>query len=483
MMDKTPQILIIDDDPQVCETMLSMVHRMQYDGVCAQTLSDGRQQLQRGDFDVVFLDVRLPDGDGIEALPVIKRAPSRPEVIILTGKGDPDGAELAIQGGVWDYLVKPSPVKNTKLSLQRALAYRQEKQSRHDLEVLNTRDIIGDSPGIKACFERVTQASRTDFNVLITGETGTGKELFARTIHKNSPRAARAFVVVDCAALSDNLLESILFGHRKGAFTGADQDRPGLVRQAHQGTLFLDEIGELPLNSQKAFLRVLQEKKFRPVGASKEEPSDFRLIAATHRDLSQMVKAGQFREDLFYRLKTVTLDLPPLRDRREDLQPLTMHYLARLSAKDRSAAKAFDPEFLQILEGYNWPGNVRELFHTLEQAVVASGVNRMLFPMHLSKDIRIQVARMKVEQSPAGAIESLRQEGVGASPISPETMASQWLMDPNLPSLKTFRHQMEKVYLEAVVHQLRGDIAEIVRRTGLSRSHLYAMLKKHNIPL
>ena len=162
---------------------------MQYDGVCAQTLSDGRQKLQGGDFDVVFLDVRLPDGDGIEALPAIKRAPSRPEVIILTGKGDPDGAELAIQGGVWDYLVKPSPVKNTKLSLQRALAYRREKQSRHDLEVLNTRDIIGDSPGIKACFERVTQASRTDFNVLITGETGTGKELFARTIHKNSLRA------------------------------------------------------------------------------------------------------------------------------------------------------------------------------------------------------------------------------------------------------------------------------------------------------
>jgi two-component system NtrC family response regulator len=196
-----------------------------------------------------------------------------------------------------------------------------------------------------------------------------------------------------------------------------------------------------------------------------------------------MVKAGQFREDLFYRLKTVTLNLPPLRDRREDLQPLTMNYLARLSEKDRSAAKAVDPEFFQILEGYNWPGNVRELFHTLEQAVVASGVNRMLFPMHLSKDIRIQVARMKVERSPAGSIENLHQEGVGASPISPETMASQWLREPNFPSLKTFRHEMEKVYLEAVVHQLRGDIPEIARRTGLSRSHLYAMLKKHNIPL
>jgi two-component system, NtrC family, response regulator len=482
-MDKTPRILIIDDDLQVCETMLSMVQRMHYDGACAHTIRDGLQKLQDGDFDIVFLDVRLPDGDGIASLPQIKRAPARPEVIILTGKGDPDGAELAIQGGVWDYLVKPSPVKNTKLSLQRALAYRQEKQSRHDLEVLNTRDIIGKSPGIKTCFERVSQASRTDFNVLIIGETGTGKELFARTIHKNSLRAARSFVVVDCASLSDNLLESILFGHRKGSFTGADQDHPGLVRQAHQGTLFLDEIGELPLNSQKAFLRVLQEKKFRPVGSSQEVVSDFRLIAATHRDLPQMVKAGQFREDLFYRLKTIALDLPPLRERREDLSPLTLNYLAQLSEKTQTPPKGVDPEFFQILEGYDWPGNVRELFHTLEQAVVVAGINQMLFPMHLPKEMRIQAARLKVAPSPDHPTETPGWDGAVLPQCSPEIVAGQWLDDNNFSSLKKFKHHMEKIYFEAVVRRACGDIQEMMNRTGLSRSHLYAMLKKHHIRL
>jgi len=479
MVDRTPRILIIDDDAHVCETMLSMVQRMHYDGSCAPTLGDGLQKLQDGDVDIVFLDVRLPDGNGIEALPEIKRAPSRPEVIILTGKGDPDGAELAIQGGVWDYLVKPSPVKNTKLSLQRALAYRQEKQSRHDLEVLNTRDIIGGSQGIKTCFERVSQASRTDFNVLITGETGTGKELFARTIHKNSSRAERAFVVVDCASLSDNLLESILFGHRKGSFTGADKDRPGLIRQAHQGTLFLDEIGELPLNSQKAFLRVLQEKKFRPVGSSQEVASDFRLIAATHRDLLQMVNAGQFREDLFYRLKTITLKLPPLRDRREDLPPLVLNYIARLAEKARTSPKGVDPEFFQILEGYHWPGNVRELFHTLEQAVVASGANQTLFPLHLPKELRIQMARTKVSASSGTPPDRSVPDRVGSPTL--EGAATRHLSSEDFPSLKEFKCYMEKLYLETIVRRSGGHIQDMVRHSGLSRSHFYAMLKKHGI--
>ena len=480
-MEKTSRILIIDDDPEVCETMLSMVHRMQYDGTCAQTLAGGLHKLRDGDFDIVFLDVRLPDGDGIEALPGIKTAPSRPEVIILTGKGDPDGAELAIQGGVWDYLVKPSPVKNTKLTLQRALAYRREKQSRHDLKVLNTRDIIGESRGIKGCFESVAQASRTDFNVLITGETGTGKELFARTIHRNSLRSASAFVVVDCASLSDNLLESILFGHRKGAFTGADKDRPGLIRQAHQGTLFLDEIGELPLASQKSFLRVLQEKKYRPVGGSQEISSDFRLIAATHRDLPQMVRDGQFREDLYYRLKTVTLHLPPLRERDGDLPPLTLNCLARIAEKSGTVAKGVDPEVFTILAGYSWPGNVRELFHTLAQAVVASGANQTLYPMHLPKEIRIQAARCKVAQQSGGADAITGQTGKTPQPLVLDLAAAEFFTNPEFPSLKAFKDQMEKVYFETLVQKSRGDIQAMVRRSGLSRSHFYAMLKKHGI--
>ena len=235
---------------------------------------------------MVFLDVRMPDGDGLAMLPLIQAARSAPEIIIMTGFGNASGAELAITSGAWDYIEKGSSVKEITLSLVRALEYRKQKRSSNSTRnvVMLKRDaIIGISPAIKACLEQVAQAAECDASVLVTGETGSGKELFARAIHENSRRAPKPFVVVDCAALPDTLVESLLFGHEKGAFTGAEQSRSGLVAQANGGTLFLDEVGELPLSMQKAFLRVLQEHRFRPVGSHREVCSDFRLVAATNR--------------------------------------------------------------------------------------------------------------------------------------------------------------------------------------------------------
>jgi two-component system NtrC family response regulator len=469
------RILVIDDDIQVCETMHSLISRMQLTCENAQTLSRGLERLEAEPFDVVFLDVHLPDGDGLDALPTIKGAPSQPEVIILTGRGDPDGAELAIKGGVWDYLVKPAPVRNIMLTLNRVLTYRKEKKRHKPPVALNLEHVIGKSPVMCACFDLVAQAAQCDSNVLITGETGTGKELFARTIHANSLRADGPFVPVDCAALTETILESILFGHVKGAFTGADRDRTGLVRQADTGTLFLDEIGELPVSLQKTFLRFLQERTFRPVGDHREIQSDFRLIAATNRDLEAMVIKGSFREDLYFRLKTILLPLPPLRQRRQDIKPLTLYFINQLCEKYNKPNKGIDAEFFATLEAYDWRGNVRELFNTLERAFVIAGEEETIYAVHLPSDIRIKVARTHLLS---------KGKPIGEKPAAqPPVVPSPPLTDhpEQLPNIREFRSDLEKRYLEELVEQTGGNLKKILELSGLSRSHFYAMVKKYGI--
>jgi len=469
------RILVIDDDVQVCETMQSLITRMKLTCVSVHTIGEGLKRLTEEPFDVVFLDVQLPDGNGLDALPRIKNTPSDPEVIILTGQGDPNGAELAIQGGVWDYLVKPSPVKNTMLTLNRVLAYRREKKCKKNPIALNLENVIGTSPAIRSCYDLVAQAARCNSNVLLLGETGTGKELFAKTIHDNSLQSGGPFIPVDCAALTESLLESILFGHAKGAFTGADKDRTGLVKQADNGTLFLDEIGELPLSIQKSFLRVLQEHNFRPVGASKEISSNFRLISATNRNLEDMVAKGTFRQDLFFRLKTIILELPPLRKRREDIKPLTLYFTNKLCEEYGTPNKGFDADFFTTLTAYDWPGNVRELFNTLEHAFVAAGNEKTIYAMHLPPEIRIQVTKNQLRekmQSHIHTSDTLRvHKPVPPTPSTPES----------IPDFREFRSEMEKHYLEELVQQTGGDVKEILQRSGLSRSHFYAMIKKYGV--
>ena len=456
------RILIIDDDTQVCETLESLVNRLGHECFTAQTLHAGLDLLGRSEFDLVFLDVRLPDGNGLEALGQIRNQASPPDVIVLTGQGDPEGAELAIQGGVWDYLVKPSPIRQIKETLNRALTHRQEKMER-DLS-LDLTDVVGDSNAMRQCYERIAQAGSSDSTVLVTGETGTGKELLARTIHRNSGRSDRAFVVVDCAALTESLLESILFGHTKGSFTGAARDRVGLVKLADQGTLFLDEIGELPLSAQKTFLRVLQERRFRPVGASQEQESDFRLISATNRDLEAMVREGEFRQDLFYRINTIHIVLPPLREREDDILILARHHIDKLCRQRNIPVKEMDREFADMLRRYDWPGNVRELFNTIEQAFVLSGAEKTVYAQHLPQAVRIRVAKSRLVREREETVE----ESAGRDGES-------------MPSLKDFKTSMEREYLQRLLRAHGKDIPKMLSVSGLSRSHLYAMLKKHGL--
>jgi len=470
-----PRILVVDDDAEVRETMVSLIRRQKMEHDAVADMQQARQRLAKDAYDVVLLDVGLPDGNGLDMLAEIRELEDPPEVVILTGRGDPDGAELAIQGGVWDYLLKPASIKQISLTLGRALKYRQEKRCKNDMRVLDLSGVVGRSPAIRGCFELVAQAAVSDANVLITGETGSGKELFARTIHANSNRASRPFVVVDCASLTDNLVESTLFGHKKGSFTGAMSDREGLVKLADTGVLFLDEVGELPLGVQKAFLRVLQERRFRPVGATREVSSDFRLLAATNRDLEAMAKRGEFRDDLLYRIKTIHLQLPPLRERRDDIKPLALSCVDSLCEKYDMAAKGFGADFFDMLVAYDWPGNVRELFNVLEQAVTAAGSEKTLFAMHLPQELRIKVTRAQLmaseekrdDQGPIGP----------AGPLLPPTDSEEG----GLPSLKGYKEQAERHYLERLLQKTGGDVPSMLELSGLSRSHLYALLKKNGL--
>jgi len=462
-------ILIIDDDRAVCKALVGVVNRIGYDAAYAVTLKEGRNRVSSELYDVVVLDVRLPDGNGLDALQEIRRSPSSPEVIIITGEGDPDGAELAIKSGAWDYIEKPLSIEVMTLPLMRALQYWDELCIRKPPVAIKRERIIGDSPEMKHCLDLLAQAAQSDTGVLITGETGTGKELFANAIHENSIRCRHNFVVVDCAALPKTLVESVLFGHEKGAFTGADRSSEGLVKQADGGTLFLDEVGELPMSIQRSFLRVLQERRFRPVGGSREIESDFRLIAATHRDLDQAVQDGKFRQDLLFRIRSIVIELPPLRERAKDIKQLAMYFMTKFCDRHKIATKGFTPEFNEALAVYTWPGNVRELDSSLKSILTTAGDAPILYPKHLPTYIRAKMARASVGKKDKVT------KGQEEKDRSAET----------LEKFKDFRAMTlaaaENAYLRNLMSITQWNIPAACQMSGLSRPRLYALLKKHEI--
>jgi two-component system, NtrC family, response regulator len=464
------KILVVDDDERLCDMLCRRSRNMGHDASFVLTLAEGRDAVRNGQFDIIFLDVRLPDGNGLTALPEFRDADSKPEVFIITGEGNAEGAELAIRSGAWDYVCKPASMQDITLQVQRALSYRKEKTEKAPPVTLKTDGILGNSPSTQRAFDLLAQAAGSTMNVLLSGETGTGKELFARAIHENSTHVQGDLVVVDCAALPDTLVESVLFGHEKGAFTGADRAQFGLLKQANGGTLFLDEVGELPLSVQKAFLRVLQERRFRPVGGQEEVHSDFRLVAATNRNLDAMVAEGTFRSDLLFRLRTLAIDLPPLRERKGDAKYIAMQCLDRLCAERGMATRGFSPDFMEALEGYPWPGNVRELLSTVEHALASAGDDSTLFARHLSIHVRVALARLEADRATS----------------SPETapLSSQ---DGSLPEYRQFRAEafetLEREYLQSLIVTSSGDYREACRISGLAKSRLYELLKKNGLSI
>lgn len=466
------RILIIDDDQLMCQSLSLVARQKGYEATSTYTLGEGLEKAVAEPFDVVFLDVNMPDGNGLDFLSKLPKLPSSPEIIIITGYGDPHGAELAIKSGAWDYLEKGASVKEIALSLLRALQYREQKRigsATNDAAALSRDGIVGNSARLKECLDLVAQAAISDSSVLITGETGTGKELFARAVHQNSDRSKKNFVVVDCAALPENLIEGMLFGHEKGAFTNADQAREGLIYQANGGTLFLDEIGEMPLSLQKVFLRVLQEHRFRPLGSNRELESDFRLVAATNRNLDEMVKSERFRSDLLFRISTFVIELPNFRERPEDIKALARYHTDRICEHYGTPSKEFSPDFLKMLAAYSWPGNVRELVNTLERTIAAARFESILFPKHLPIHLRIEVTKT-----------AMKREAPSRQPVEHNASIS-------LPQFHEFRDSIysnaEKQYLHDLIALTDNNVAEACRVSGLSPSRLYALFKKQGIQL
>ncbi len=460
-----PRVLIIDDDRIVCETISDLVQQSGYSASSAYTLESGLREAMEGNYDIVLLDVRMPDGNGIDALPEIRRSPSSPTVIILTGFGDPDGAELAIKNGAWDYIEKPSSEQDMILTLSRAIRHREETGAWRRFFAVKREGIIGSSRVMRSCLDMLAKAASSDASVLVIGETGTGKELLASAIHCNSSRAQKNLIVVDCTALPETLVESILFGYEKGAFTGAGTAQGGTIKQADGGTLFLDEVGELPLSIQKRFLRVLQNHRFRPLGSKREVTSDFRLVSATNRDLEKMAEEGLFRRDLLFRIRSMTIELPPLREHTEDIRELCLYHIDRICKHNGAGAKSLSPEFLEALEGYQWPGNVRELFNVLESALSIAHDEQVLLPQHLPVDLRAQMARKSVQAH--------------AKTPAPMHIQDSVADDGPFPDWWEFRSAMEREYIRKLMSRTDGNIDDARRLSKLSRARLYQLLKKH----
>lgn len=371
------RILICDDEDGMLRYLSKLLKGQ---GYTVETFSSGaalEQRLERfaqDPADLLLLDVRLPDRSGNDLLRHSQqRCPALP-VVMMTAHGSVDDAVLAIRLGAYDYLLKPFPKEKVLGVLAKALEHRrlveENRRLREELQRGDESPIIFSSPRFRQVYDLTLQVASSDANILILGESGTGKELIARTVHANSTRAARPFVSLNCAALSDTLLESQLFGHLRGAFTGAVMNQKGLLEEADNGTLFLDEIGDVSAPVQAKLLRVIQEKEFLPIGATKPKTVDVRFVAATNRDLQQEVASGRFREDLYYRLNVISLQLPPLRERPEDIEPLALHFVRRFAARMNKNLQGIDPDALLCMQRYHWPGNVRELENVLERAVI-----------------------------------------------------------------------------------------------------------------
>ena len=391
-----PKALIVDDEPDLCELLGITLARMDVDSEAVHDLSAARGTLQKKPFDLCLTDMRLPDGDGLELVEWMQdHAPEIP-VAVITAHGNVEAAVRALKLGAFDFVSKPLDIADLRKLVAQALRLGPQREAKAAGDQMG---LLGSSPAMDRLRDMIARVARSQAPVHISGESGTGKELVARLIHESGSRREAPFVPVNCGAIPSELMESELFGHRKGSFTGAVADKPGLVQAAEGGTLFLDEVADLPLPMQVKLLRLIQEKTVRPVGDQKEQPVDVRILSATHRDLGELVAAGRFREDLYYRLNVIELRVPPLRERREDIPQLAEALLERLSGRADVPVPGLSRDAAARLQGYSYPGNVRELENVLERAVTLCGGD-MIGP----DDIQLRAGPQdQVEEGAVGA--------------------------------------------------------------------------------
>jgi len=444
-------ILLIDDDSAFRFVMGNELGRLGFQIRAAESGEAGLKKVAEEEPDVILLDLQMPGMNGLDTLKAIRESHPGVEVIMLTGHGSIETAIEAIRAGAFDYVVKPCPLDELEVRIHRAI----ERQAmRHRTSVLERgltppdlgSAFVGDSPGFRNMLHLIDRVAPTDASVLVTGETGCGKEMVAKLIHTRSLRRSRPFVVVECAALQETLLQSELFGHERGAFTGADRAKPGLFEVANGGTIFLDEIGEVSQTTQVKLLRVLDTSTFRHVGGTSEIKVDVRVLAATNRDLPAMVRQGLFREDLYYRLRTIAIEIPPLRQRQEDVSLLTDYFVRRFNERF-GFQKRIGAAAVEALSHHDWPGNVRELLHVVEAAmVVCEGPEIM--PEHLPAGIRNAAA--------AAATPAAR---------------------PSLPTLEA----LERAHIEAALTASAGHRGNAAAMLGISERNLYRKLREYGL--
>jgi two-component system, NtrC family, response regulator AtoC len=453
------KILVVDDDAVARELLVDALKKEGYDveafGSGEEAIARGRQ----GRIDLVLTDIRMGEVDGLTVLREFKRFSSETAVVVLTAFGSLEGAIEAIKQGAYDYLAKPFKKEEIKLVVQRALNHcrlvRENARFREELkEKGEWSPLVGSSPAMLEVYKLVARVSEGKSTVLLQGESGTGKELIARAIHANSPRRDKPFVPVNCGALPDTLLESEMFGYERGAFTGAVGTKVGLFESASGGTLFLDEIGELGLALQVKLLRVMQDHEVRRLGGTSSVKVDTRIIAATNRDLEQLVKDGKFRDDLFYRLNVVRITLPPLAERQEDIPMLAHHFLQKCGAGATRAVRGFHPDTMSLLQQYRWPGNVRELENAIERAVSLSH-GPLLTPDDLPAAIRQAGSSLeqRVELPESGREVCLTLE------------------------------EVEKRHLVRVLKETKGNKVKAAKILGIDRRTLYRMAERFGLDL
>lgn len=453
-----PRIVVVDDEEEMCKILERILALEKYHVTTFSRPLPAIEFIRREPPDLVLTDMRMPDATGMDVLRAAREANPFCGVVVMTAYGTIEGGVEAMRAGAHDYITKPWKMDELLLTLSKALeASRLQRENQSLSETLRRQaegsDLLGDSAPIRAVIDTIRKVAPTDAAVLICGESGTGKELAAKAIHKQSARAASRFVAINCASIPETLLESELFGHEKGAFTGADRQKLGLVELAHGGTLFLDEIGELPLALQAKILRVLQEREIQRVGGTQTIPVDIRLIAATNRDLHKAMEAREFRADLFFRLNVITLTMPPLRERPEDIPVLSAHFLARAARKMHKPAIRFDGATLEALQRYSYPGNVRELENLIERMVVLC-------------------------EGDVIGLDDLPLDLRAPREMLPLAAASR---PTKLADYKDAKDQFERDYLMRVIEAAGGNMTEAARLSGISRRHLYEKMERLGI--
>jgi len=445
------RILVVDDEESMCKFMQIMLIKEGYAVDSEPSSAKALEKIKSGDYDLVIADLMMPEMSGLELLSQVKSECPQTQFMVMTAFASVDTAIEALKNGAVDYITKPFKIDEIKIAIRKFLEKKQLQREnvslkQHIIKEASFDNYLGQDPLVVKMKEMAAKVAQTDSTILIRGESGTGKDLIAHAIHNHSRRLGGAFVALNCAALPETLLESELFGHMRGAFTGAVKDKEGLFAAANEGTLFLDEIGETSPAIQVKLLRALEDKMITPIGATKPITTDVRLLAATNADLDEMVKAGRFRADLFYRLNVITVFLPPLRDRLDDLPELAAHFLQKACSRLNLPPKKLSPAALKLLRKYRWPGNVRELHNVLERAAL------------LGKGAVLDVADFpdKLSQAPE---------------IAPVDNAP-----PSSPTLES----IEKAYIYWVLNQTDWNKSKTAEILGIDNSTLYRKINKYN---